>query len=156
MEKFQEATKIMNERFGKDSIIAMATTDSEGIHNRMIDAFYFEGSFYSITNAKSNKMAQIEHNPNVAVCAVDWFTGKGTAENIGWVLDPKNAEIRTMLREAFKGWYDVVNNENNPDSCYLRIKLESGLLIKDHGEWRYLIDFTNNTALKSENYEEFK
>jgi hypothetical protein len=99
-------------------------------------------------------MKQIETHPEVAVCAGDWFSGHGVGKNVGWVLDPKNAEIRKKLREAFV-WYDSVNDEQNPNSCFLEIRLTDGMLIKDHHAIRYQINFMNETALLSENMGEF-
>lgn len=155
MSKYEDAINIMTERFGKDSLIAIATTDGELLYNRMVDAYYDDGAFYISTNALSNKVKQIERNPHVAVCAVDWFSGHGIGRNIGWVLDPQNAEIRLKLREAFV-WYDKVNNEQDPNCCILEIRLTDGMLIKDHHAIRYQIDFTDKSALLSENWGEFK
>ena len=155
MSNYENAINIMNERFGKDSLIAVATTDGERMHNRMVDALFVDGAFYVSTYALSNKMKQIETNPEVAVCAVDWFSGHGNAQNLGWVLKPENAEIRTKLREAFQ-WYDHANNEQDQNCCILEIRLTDGMLIKDHHAIRYQIDFTSKTALLSENWGEFK
>jgi general stress protein 26 len=116
------------------------------MYNRMVDAYYEDGSFYISTHALSNKMKQIEANPEVAVCAVDWFSG---------VLEPQNAEIREKIRKAFV-WYDAVNNEQDKNCCFLEIRLTDGMLIKDHHAIRYQLDFVNESALLSENREEFK
>lgn len=156
MQKYNEAMGIMAERFGKDSLIAVATTDGERLHNRMVDAFYEDGAFYITTNAHSNKVLQVEQHPEVAVCAVDWFSGHGIGENLGWVLDPQNAEIRLKLRDAFSAWYDAANNEQDKNCCILKIRLTDGMLIKDHHALRYQIDFENETALVSKNWGEFK
>ncbi|MDR2599151.1 MAG: pyridoxamine 5'-phosphate oxidase family protein [Oscillospiraceae bacterium] len=155
MQNYENAINIMNERFGKDSLIAIATTDEERIYNRIVDAYYENGAFYITTYALSNKIQQIEKNPEVAVCAVEWFSGHGTGKNLGWVLEPQNAEIRLKLKEAFK-WYDDANNEQDKNCCILEIRLTEGLLIKDHHAIRYQIDFTNKSALLSENWGEFK
>lgn len=155
MGKYENAMEIMTERFGKDSLIAVATTDGKRMDNRMVDAYYENGAFYVSTHALSNKMRQIEVNPDVAVCAVDWFSGHGTGKNLGWVLEPQNAEIRSKLRKAFV-WYDDANNEQDKNCCILEICLTDGMLIKDHHAVRYQIDFMNKTALLSENWEEFK
>jgi len=155
MSKYENAMGIMTERFGKDNLIAIATTDGNRMYNRMVDAYFEDGAFYVTTYALSNKMKQIESNPEVAVCAVDWFSGHGNAKNLGWVLDPENAEIRLKLREAFSAWYDHANNEQDKNSCILEIRLTDGLLIKDHHAIRYQIDFTNKSALLSENWGEF-
>lgn len=155
MNKYENAMNVMTERFCKDSLIAIATTDGERLYNRIVDAYYEDGAFYVTTYALSNKMKQVESNPEVAVCAVDWFSGHGYGRNLGWVLDPKNAEIRLKLREAFV-WYDDANNEQDQNCCILEIRLTDGMLIKDHHAVRYQIDFTNKSALLSENGGEFK
>ena len=155
MQNYDDAMTIMAERFGKDSLVAIATTDGERLFNRMVDAYYENGAFYISTYALSNKMKQIEANSEIAVCAVDWFSGHGIGKNLGWVLDPQNAEIRAKLREAFE-WYDNANNEQDKNCCVLEIRLTDGMLIKDHHAIRYQIDFMNESALLSENWAEFK
>jgi len=155
MSNYETAINIMSERFGKDSLIAIATTDGERLYNRMVDAYYENGLFYVSTHALSNKMKQIETYPDVAICAVDWFSGHGVGKNLGWVLEPQNAEIRSKLREVFE-WYDHVNNEQDKNCCILEIRLTDGMLIKDHHAIRYQIDFKNESALLSENWGEFK
>lgn len=156
MSQFKTAMEIMEERFAKDSLIAVATTDGTQLHNRMLDAFYDDGAFYITTHEKSNKMLQIKQHSNVAIAAVDWFSGHGIAENIGWVLDPKNADIRLKLRDAFSQWYDFANDEKDINCCILKIQLTDGVLIKDHHALRYKLDFKSQTALVSEHFSEFK
>ncbi len=156
MQKYESAMQIMTERFSQDSLLALATTDGGRMYNRVVDAYYEDVAFYISTNALSNKMKQAEANPEVAVCTVDWFSGHGTAKNLGWVLDPKNAELRLKLREAFSAWYDHANDEQDKNSCILEIHLTDGMLIKDHNAMRYQIDFVNKTAMVSENWGEFK
>jgi len=155
MSNYDNAINIMVERFGKDNLIAIATLSEGKLYNRIVDAYYENGAFYVSTYALSNKIKQIEANPDVAVCAVDWFSGHGTGKNLGWVLEPQNAEIRSKLREAFE-WYDHANNEQDKNCCILEIRLTDGMLIKDHHAIRYQIDFANKSALLSENWGEFK
>ena len=89
---YDQTRKIMEERFGKDNIIALATTQ-EGIpHVRYVNALYFNETFYIITYALSRKMKQIEANPAVAI-AGEWFTAHGNAVNLGYFEKPENAEI---------------------------------------------------------------
>jgi len=155
MQNYENAINIMAERFGKDSLIAIATTDGKRLFNRIVDAYYENGAFYISTHALSNKIKQTEANSEVAVCAVDWFSGHGIGKNLGWVLEPQNAEIRSKIRKAFV-WYDDVNNEQDKNCCFLEIRLTDGMLIKDHHAIRYQIDFVNKSALLSENWGEFK
>lgn len=155
MGRYEEALSIMIERFSKDVLIAVASTDKKQMYNRIVDAYYENNSFYISTNAMSNKMKQIKDNPEVAICAIDWFSGHGTAKNLGWVMKAENADIRKKLRKAFE-WYDFANNEDDENCCILEIKLTDGMLIKDHHAIRYQIDFINKTALVSENFGEFR
>ena len=44
-----EAEKIMMERFGKDTVIALATVEDGVPYVRSVNAYYENGSFYIIT-----------------------------------------------------------------------------------------------------------
>ena len=133
MSEFEEGLKLLDEKFGngKDNAISLATIAQETNANgpqpvvRDVDAYYENGTFYVTTYAKSNKMQQIAKNPavSIAVC-LEWFTAIGIGENLGWVLDPKNAELRTKLRTAFATWYDEANKKNDENCCILAIYLK--------------------------------
>ena len=140
MEKLnQESTKLMVERFGRDTIIALATMDGGMPGVRYVNAYYEDGAFYVITYALSNKMRQIGKNPNVAI-AGDWFTAHGKGVNLGYFGREENAEIAGKLRKAFAEWIDNGhNNFSDTNTCILCIKLTDGVLFS-HGT-RYDIDF---------------
>ena len=78
-------------------------------------------------------------------CREDFFSA-GLGENLGWVLDPKNAEVRAKLRTTFAAWYDFANNENDENCCFLAIRLTKGTLRINHGETFYHFDFMNKSA----------
>jgi len=159
MSVYEEGLKLIEEKFGngKDNAVSLATIAREpGVNGRPrpvvrdLDAYYEDGVFYVTTNAKSNKMKQIAQNPevSVAVCT-EWLTANGIGENLGWVLDPKNAEIRTKLREAFSEWYDMANDEEDEDCCILAIRLTRGTLNINHWEKLYHLDFVNKTDMEN-------
>ena len=141
MEKLtKEAEIILIERFGKDSIIALATAVNEVPYVRNINAFYEDGAFYVLTYGLSNKMKQIKLNPIVALSG-EWFTAHGKGVNLGYFGKEENKEIANKMREVFSEWID--NGHNNFDdvnTCILRIDLIDGLLLS-HGT-RYEIDFS--------------
>ena len=57
MEKLSsQAEKIMNERFGKDSIIALATVKDGVPYVRNVNSYYEDGAFYVITYGLSSKI----------------------------------------------------------------------------------------------------
>lgn len=64
--KHNEITEaILTERFGKDSLIALATVENGIPSVRTVDAVYIDGAFYVVTYALSGKMQQISKNPMV-------------------------------------------------------------------------------------------
>lgn len=141
MEKLtKEAEDILLERFGKDSIIALATTVDNVPDVRSVNAFYEDGAFYVLTYGKSNKMKQIEKNPVVAI-AGDWFTAHGKGINLGYFGSPENENIAKRMREVFAEWIDNGhNNFEDVNTSILKIELTDGVLFS-HGT-RYAIDFT--------------
>ena len=130
---------IIQERFGKDSLIALATVDGDIPAVRTVNTVYIDGAFYVVTYALSGKMKQIAKNPTVAICG-DWFTAHGVGENLGHVLLEENQNIMEKLRTAFSTWYNNGHtNEADPNTCLLKIKLTDGVLFS-HGT-RYDIEF---------------
>lgn len=159
MTEFEEGFKLLDEKFGdnKDNLISVATIAREANSKgeprpvvRVIDAIYDDGVFYATTYAKSNKILQIEKNSEVSVASsAEMFTASGVGENLGWVLDPKNADIRTKLRTAFAAWYDMANNEKDENCCILAIRLKKGTLNINHWEKLYFMDFENKTIMEN-------
>ena len=123
-----KALSIMDERFGHDVLISLATIDGDRPSVRTVNGFYEDGAFYTVTYALSNKMRQIQINPVVAVCG-EWFTAHGIGENLGYVRDEKNEEMMSKLRAVFAKWYDNGHtDETDPNTCLLRVRLTDGIL----------------------------
>ena len=132
----EEANRILTERFGKDSIIALATVNGNVPCVRNVNAYYEDGAFYIITYALSNKMREIEQNPAAAI-AGDWFTAHGKGINFG---KEENRWIADKLKLAFAEWIDNGhNNFEDENTIILCIKLTDGLLFS-HGT-RYKLTF---------------
>jgi len=87
-----------------------------------VDAYYEDGAF-AVSNG--------------------WFSVNGIDENLGWVLDPKNAGLRTKLRQAFAEWYDFANNEKSENCIILAIRITRATVIVNHGTDCYYMDFVN-------------
>ena len=137
----KKALELMVERFGHDTQISLATLDGNIPSVRIVNSYYENGSFYTITYALSNKMKDIKTNATVAICG-EWFTAHGTGENMGYVCDERNTEIATKLRVAFAEWYSNGHtDESDPNTIILRIRLTDGVLLS-HGT-RYDIDFNS-------------
>lgn len=125
-----EIHEILQERFHKDALMALATARDNVPAVRAVNAFYEDGAFYVITWAKSGKMRDIALNPAVALCG-EWFTAQGVAESLGHVLLPENAAMLDKLRGAFAAWYGNGHvNESDPDTILLRVRLTGGVVFK--------------------------
>lgn len=128
----QKAEQIMAERFGKDTVVALATAEGGIPFVRYINAYYEDGAFYAITHARSNKMRQIEGNPAVAI-AGEWFTGHGTGRSLGYFGKEENSAIAQKLKKAFAAWIENGHNDfSDQNTIILRIELTDGLLLS-HG-----------------------
>lgn len=139
MKRNEVTEAIMEQRFGKDSLIALATVDGDMPSVRTVNAVYLNGEFYVVTYALSGKMKQIAKNPAVAVCG-DWFTAHGVGEDLGHVLLAENQKIMERLRTAFAAWYhNGHTNEADPNTCLLKIRLTDGVLFSSGT--RYDIEF---------------
>lgn len=153
MSRYEKGMQLINERFGnkKDNVISLATiatsTGSSGLAQpkvRDVDAMYEDGKLYIVTMANSNKVIEIENNPEVSVSVnFEDFFANGKGKNLGWVLKPENSLVREKLKETFKEWYEPTNNEEDPNCCFLEITLERGTLRLDNGREFYHIDFLN-------------
>ena len=127
-----EAEKIMMERFGKDTVIALATVEDGVPYVRSVNAYYENGAFYIITYARSNKMRQIENNPIVAISG-QWFTSHGKGINLGYFKREENQFIAEKLKIAFSEWIDNGHNDfDDENTIILCVKLTDGLLLS-HG-----------------------
>lgn len=128
----QRHIEILSERFGKDSIMALATVDENGRPwVRGVNAVFYENSFYVVTYALSNKMKHIEKNPVVAISG-EWFSGHGKAENLGHIKLEKNKDPAQMLRTAFADWYDNGHvNEDDVNTVILKITPTDGTIFKN-------------------------
>lgn len=137
MNKNDMIHQLLTQRFGKDSLIALATVENGIPHVRTVDAVYIDGAFYVVTYALSGKMQQIAKNPVVAISG-EWFTAHGLGENLGHVLLPENRAVMEILRAAFAAWYDNGHtNEADLNTCLLKISLTDGVMFSDGNRYEF-------------------
>ena len=133
MKRFDpEAEQIMIDRFGKDTIIALATTEQETPYVRYVNAYYENGAFYIITYALSNKMQHIKNNSVVAI-AGDWFTAHGKGVSLGWIKKEENHTITEKLKDVFCELIDNGHTDfHDGNTIILRVDLTDAVLLS-HG-----------------------
>lgn len=133
----QEIEQIMKERFGKDTILSLATVENGIPYVCNVDAYYEDGAFYIITHALSNKMRQIAENPTVAV-AGEWFTAHGKAVNLGYFGKAENRAAADKLKKAFAAWIDNGhNNFEDENTIILCVELTDGLLLSQGTRYEF-------------------
>lgn len=141
MAKYEGVLNIMDERFGHDTLISVATIDGGRPAVRTMDGYYEDGAFFTVTHALSGKMRQIKADPAVALCG-EWFTAHGIGEDLGHIRAPQNADIAAKLHAVFAEWYDNGHtDDSDPNTVILRVRLTDGVLFS-HGT-RYDVDFEN-------------
>lgn len=135
-----EAEKIMEERFGRDSIIALATAANNIPYVRNVNAYYEDGSFYVLTYGLSDKMKQLKENP-VAAISGEWFSAHGKAVDMGYFGKEENKAVAEKMRKVFAAWIDNGHNDFNDENIIiLRIVLTDGVLFSNGT--RYELDFS--------------
>ena len=113
-------------------VIALATVEDGIPYVRNVNAYYENGAFYIITNARSNKMRQIKNNPIIAISG-EWFTAHGTGIHLGCFKKAENQLIARKLKNAFAEWIDNGhNNFDDENTIILCVELIDGLLYS-HG-----------------------
>ena len=140
MTKKEQALSLLAEKFGCDTLLSLATIDGSRPSVRIVNSYYEDGAFYTVTYALSGKMKQIRINPEVAICG-EWFTAHGIGENLGYVCDAKNTELMATLRTVFAEWYCNGHiDEDDPNTCLLRVRLTDAVLFSNGT--KYVMDFT--------------
>ncbi len=142
---FSEAVAAMETLYGRDVPMSMATVDGDRPGVRVVDVYFFGGAFYAVTHRKSAKMREISKNPNVALNHL-LFVTRGRAESVGHPLAEGNEALRGELTRAFSKFYARHVNENDPDTCILKIAPEWALVFANG--FKYAADFKTMSATR--------
>lgn len=156
VEKYTQGIQILEAMVGtgKDNVVALATISKQlspqGLvrpNVRDVDAMYEAGAFYIVSDARSHKVLEVDAHQEVSVSTnFEDFHSYGVARNLGWVLNPENALLRDKLKKVFEAWYEPTNNEQDPNTVYIEVKLTQGCLRLNHGKEFYHFDFEKQTA----------
>ena len=133
----QESEIVMTERFGKDTVIALATIENEVPDVRYVNAYYEQGAFYVITHALSKKIRQIANHSTVAI-AGEWFTAQGKGNSLGYFGKEETHEIAEKLKNVFAEWIENGHFDfTDEHTIILRIELTSGLLLSHGTKYKF-------------------
>lgn len=146
-ELIKRATRELLEHIGQDKIMVLATRNGEGVAARTVDVYYYDNCFYFVTEADSNKYAQITVNKNVAF-GVDAVQITGSATLLDHPCSESNKQIKefveSQLPQQFARYADA------PIMRLIKVTpMHASFLSMETGTG-YVIDFTNQTAVPIE------
>lgn len=127
---FSDSLKVLDSLFGKDCQFALATSTGNVPTVRFVDLYYMEKAFYLVTYAKSQKVLDLQSNPNFSI-SKNLYRFNGRAVMLGHPLEEKNSKIRARLTEVFSDWYFEHNNENDENMCYIKLCIDTGFFYLD-------------------------
>lgn len=130
MSDYAQCLGVLEELFRKDCLFSLATAKDNIPSVRVVDTYYEHEAFWIVTYAKSQKVIEIESNPNVALCH-NFYSFRGKAFNVGHPLNENHKEIRAKLIVAFQPWYFAHNNEDDEHMCYVKFVPETGFFYQN-------------------------
>ena len=131
---------ILNERYYSDNVLLIATAKDNVPSVRCVDSFYYEGSFWIVTDLNCNYVKEIQNNEYVMISDGGHNRFWSKAIIVGHPLDKNNESIREVFLNVFLHWYKEVNNEKIDSVCYVKVTPYKGYLHKDKKGYSFNMD----------------
>ena len=135
---------IINEKYQHDTIMLIATCKDNVPSVRSVDCFYYDGSFWIVTDLRTNYVKEIQSNENVMISDGGHNRFWSKAIVTGHPLTPENQSIRKVFLKVFHHWYEDVNNENLETICYVKVTPYKGYIHQD--KQGYAFNITDDTV----------
>ncbi|CCV63774.1 conserved hypothetical protein [Alteracholeplasma palmae J233] len=132
--------KIIEEKYSKDTVLLIATAKNNVPSVRCVDTFYYDGSFWIVTNLNCNYVKEVQYNEHVMISDAGHNRFWCKAFITGHPLDDKNKSIREIFMKVFHHWYKEVNNEKLNSVCYIKVTPYKGYIHKDKLGYSFNID----------------
>ena len=143
IKEFERVNKILVKEFGKNRKMYLATSFENLPIVKIVNTYYWKGSFYVVTHDSSEIIQQIRKNKKVSLCTTASFHKfQGEAIKIGHPLKEENKEIRKVLTEAMSDWYFKHHDESDPKMCLLKLKINTAFTYAN--KIGYEVDFRTN------------
>ena len=130
----QSTTSVINmikDKYQQDTILLVATSNNNVPTVRSVDSFFYDNSFWIVTNLVCNYVKEIQSNPYVMVSDGGHNRFWCKAVVTGHPLDEANKSIREVFLQVFHHWYKEVNNEALDSVCYVKATPYKGYIHKD-------------------------
>jgi len=132
--------EILEERYCNDTILLIAKAIDNVPSVRSVDSFYYNGSFWIVTDRRANYVKEIQNNENVMISDAGHNRFWCKAEVTGHPLEEKNKSIREVFLRVFKNWYKEVNNEELESVCYIKATPYKGYVHKEKLGYSFNLD----------------
>lgn len=131
---------MIHEKYQNDTILLIATAKENIPTVRSVDSFFFEDSFWIVTNLACNYVKEIQSNPYVMISDGGHNRFWCKAVVTGHPLDEINLPIREVFLKVFHHWYKEVNNEALDSVCYVKATPYKGYVHKDKIGYTFNLD----------------
>ena len=123
--------EILHERYSEDTILLISTAKENVPSVRSVDSFYYDESFWIVTDLRTNYVTDIQSNENVMISDGGHNRFWCKAQVVGHPLDEKNLAMREVYMKVFHNWYKEVNNESFKTTCFIKVTPYKGYIHKD-------------------------
>ena len=140
--------ELLIERYANDTILLIATSNNNVPSVRSVDSFYYEDSFWIVTDTRCNYVKEIQENQKVMISDGGHNRFWCNAFVTGHPLNPNNESIREIFMKVFHNWYKEVNNEDLESVCYVKATPYKGYVHKEKIGYQFdisedLVDIDN-------------
>ncbi len=142
-ETLTKAKKALYEEIGQNKTMALATRNGEGVAVRTVNVYTFEGCFYFVTEADSNKYNQITQNNHIAL-SVDAIQVTGHTTPLEHPCDTSNSKITHHIEEKLPKQF--ARYADNPIMRLVKVTPDFAKFILLKSGQGYMIDFSENKA----------
>lgn len=143
-EIMKKAKETLWEQIGQDKIMSLATRSGDGVAVRTVNVYTYDNCFYFITEADSNKYAQITQNNNVAL-SVDAIQITGFAIPLEHPTSKSNKNFADFIEKQLPKQFD--RYEAKPIMRLIKVHPTSATFIMLESGKGYAIDFKKHTAM---------
>ncbi len=141
---FEKEKNELFTKIGKTYNMVLSTSDRENVSSRMVSVISYNEKLY-ITSMKSEKLEQIEKNPNIALCA-DTMQIKGNGKILGYASDEKNKEVMMEYKNILPKSFELF--ASNPEAVLAEFTLVQCKWWKNvPSRDGVIIDFTDKRAV---------
>lgn len=138
--KDSNVVNLLQEKYSQDTILLLVTAKDNVPSVRSVDSFYYDGSFYVVTDSRCNYVQELMSNKYAMISDGGHNRFWCEAINAGHPLAEQNKDIREVYLKMFENWYKEVNNEDLETTCYIKVTPYKGYIHKDKIGYRFDIN----------------